>query len=291
MRPYYAKTKRILGECETLVEQLRERTERLHRSIIDPTDPGRIRTEPQVREPRMPWDSPRESRPYRPHDICLTPDPCRTCDPRASLRPLLTWALVVFLAGLVSGLFLRIIPAALGAEGSTSYRSFAVEPSAARAELVRREAMPETEAAVPRTAQASARANSHADDDPAGSEAAMAPQPSVLTTHGLAVTPPASAVLTVTRSGVEQMSRSAAIRHGLDPDWYAALIFCESSFRANARGAAGEIGAAQWMPSTWNSNAPRLSYVPADIHDPAKNVELAAFVISQDGGWRWTCAR
>ena len=219
--------------------------------------------------------------------------------PRASLRPLLTWALVVFLAGLVSGIFLasflRIIPAALGAEGSTSSRSF-VEPSAARAadrgaDLV--EARPRAQLGdVPRSApSAPARANSHADDDPAGSEAAMAPQPSVLTTHGLAVTPPASAVLTVTRSRVEQMSRSAAIRHGLDPDWYAALIFCESSFRANARGAAGEIGAAQWMPSTWNSNAPRLSYVPADIHDPAKNVELAAFVISQDGGWRWTCAR
>ena len=234
--------------------------------------------------------------------------------PRASLRPLLTWALVVFLAGLVSGIFLasflRIIPAALGAEGSTSSRSF-VEPSAARAadrgtDLV--EAWPRAQLGdVPRSAPpVPARANSHADDDaPMGSEAAMAPQPSV-TTHpydGLREDPSAPIVLgssdLPTSNEVAKQEpldvgaviRAAAAEFGVDPDELAALAFCESTLRVDAVGRAQEIGLFQWRPRTWESNAPRLGYTILDLTDPVAQARLTALVLREDGGWRWTCAR
>lgn len=218
---------------------------------------------------------------------------------------------MIFYPALIAGLSLGLLigALALGALSSTGGVSLVmsesapmgtdrlgVDGSAARVELVEHEAVPapdKPEQAVSSTVQASARATSHADDDPAGSEAAMAPQPSVLTTHGLAVTPPVSSVLTVTRSRVEQMSRSAAIRHGLDPDWYAGVIFCESSFRANARGAAREIGAAQFKGATfdWFSRLSGLGYAPSDIHDPYRNIDLAAWGMANGYAGHWTCAK
>lgn len=103
--------------------------------------------------------------------------------------------------------------------------------------------------------------------------------------------PPASAFPREDPAAVLEMIRTAALRYGLSPEWFTALIKCESSFRTDARGAAGEIGLAQWIPSTWESNRGRLGYSSADLYDPARNVELAAFVISQDGAGRWTCGR
>jgi len=280
---------------------------------LEPGDPGRIATEPQVREPRMPWDSPRESRLYRPHDICLTPDPCRTCNPRASLRPLLTWALAIFLAGAIAGSAVTFLAqsSVLGALLSTSYRSFAVESSAARAadrgtDLV--EAWPRAQLGdVPRSAPpVPARANSHADDDaPMGSEAAMAPQPSV-TTHpydGLREDPSAPVVLGSSAfptkievakqepPDVEAIIRASAAEFGVDPDEQLALALCESTLRVDAVGLAQEIGLFQWRPRTWESNAPRLGYTIADITDPVAQARLTALVFREDGGWRWSCAK
>src|SRR3990167_4060120 len=58
---------------------------------------------------------------------------------RASLRPLLTWALVMFLAGAIAGAAVMFLAQlALGAGGSTAVRPFAIEAPAARAELVHR---------------------------------------------------------------------------------------------------------------------------------------------------------
>jgi len=227
---------------------------------------------------------------------------------RASLWPLLRLVLLIFLSGALIGSAVTFLAqrSALGAEGSTSSRSF-VEPSAARAadrgaDLV--EARPRAQLGdVPRSAPpVSARANSHADDGPAASDAAMAPQPSVLTTRGLRDDPPASTVLgsaraapvaRYSRAHIEALSRSAAIRHGLDPDRFAALIFCESSFRSDALGAAGERGPAQFKQSTFDSftRLSGLPYVPSDIDDPERNIELAAWAIASGYASHWTCAR
>lgn len=63
--------------------------------------------------------------PHAPHRICLTRD-CERCEPKASARPLLTWALVIFLAGVAFGALLSS-----SSRGDNSGVTSAFESSAA----------------------------------------------------------------------------------------------------------------------------------------------------------------
>lgn len=132
-----------------------------------------------------------------------------------------------------------------------------------------------------------ARAYSHADDPtPAASEAASAPRPSSRED------PPARVVLPQEQPDVEAILRAAAREFGVSADELVAIAMCESSLRAVPRvGRAQEVGWFQWLPRTWEANAKRLGYTILDITDPVAQARLTAFVLREDGGWRWSCAR
>lgn len=130
-------------------------------------------------------------------------------------------------------------------------------------------------------------AYSHADDPtPAASEAASAPRPSSRED------PPARVVLGQEQPEVEAILRAAAREFGVSADDLVAIAMCESSLRAVPRvGRAQEVGWFQWLPRTWEANAKRLGYTILDITDPVAQARLTAFVLREDGGWRWSCAR
>lgn len=64
------------------------------------------------------------------------------------------------------------------------------------------------------------------------------------------------------------------------------IAACESDFKPQTLGAAGEIGIFQWLPSTWNSPG-----VVGDIHDTWNQTTNAAKFISQGYAYWWTCWR
>lgn len=147
-----------------------------------------------------------------------------------------------------------------------------------------------------------ARTTSHADDTLAASEVAPAPQPNVLTTHGLRDDPPAPVVLGSSFStkievakqeplDIEATIRSAAAEFGVDADELVRVAFCESSFRPLAVGRAQEIGVLQFLPRTFEANARRLGYTIADITDVRAQARVAAEMWSRDQAWQWSCAR
>jgi soluble lytic murein transglycosylase-like protein len=69
------------------------------------------------------------------------------------------------------------------------------------------------------------------------------------------------------------MIRSAATRHGVDPDMLTALVWVESSFQPDAVSPAGAIGLAQLMPGTARS-------LRVDPTDPAQNLEGSARMLA-----------
>lgn len=60
----------------------------------------------------------------------------------------------------------------------------------------------------------------------------------------------------------KSMARAIAIDHGIPPRLFSALIQTESSWKVNARGAAGEVGLTQLLPRT----ARHLGVDPHDVH-------------------------
>ena len=101
---------------------------------------------------------------------------------------------------------------------------------------------------------------------------------------------PASASPRQDPAAILAVIEAAAREFVVDPARLVALGMCESSLRTGAVGKAQEIGAFQWQPRTWESNAPRLGYTILDITDPVAQARLTALVLREDGGWRWTCA-
>lgn len=90
---------------------------------------------------------------------------------------------------------------------------------------------------------------------------------------------------------VEEMVRAAARLAGVDEHLMVRVAFCESSFRPDAVGAAGERGIFQFMPRTWAANAPRYGF-SADFDEafqPDANVLVAAAMFAAGKGHLWTC--
>jgi soluble lytic murein transglycosylase-like protein len=65
------------------------------------------------------------------------------------------------------------------------------------------------------------------------------------------------------------LARKAALDEGIDPDIFVRQIYQESGFDPDAVGLAGEIGIAQFLPSTAAS-------LGIDPHDPAASLKAAA---------------
>lgn len=67
---------------------------------------------------------------------------------------------------------------------------------------------------------------------------------------------------------------AAARRHGVDPPLFAALVWAESNFRADAVSHAGAIGLAQLMPGT-------AAGLGVDPHDPQDNLDGGARYLAE----------
>lgn len=77
-----------------------------------------------------------------------------------------------------------------------------------------------------------------------------------------------------------------------DVPMLAAVVACESGWNSLAVGAAGELGLAQIMPSTWE-NAQTYSDSPDIEHwmSPAANLYTAHEIKDQYGWSQWSCAQ
>lgn len=202
--------------------------------------------------------------------------------PKASLRPLATWALVIFLAGALAGsacTFLAQRPA-FGAEGSTVSLP-PVEPSAARAAHTRLfDGLPSTMADEARELSEPARATlpHHAEDVLSAASVTQREDP------------PTAVRVNELRVVLSAIHR-AAIEFGQHPGRMVGVAYCESSFDPTEVGDAGERGIFQFTEDTWTENAPALGYGPDDITDVVASSRVAAEMWSRGMQARWSCWR
>ncbi len=80
----------------------------------------------------------------------------------------------------------------------------------------------------------------------------------------------------------EQIIRTHADNHHLDPALLAAVVYVESRFDPNARSTAGAIGLMQLLPDTAKGIALRTGgrrFVVADLRDPEINVRYGSWYL------------
>jgi peptidoglycan lytic transglycosylase len=80
----------------------------------------------------------------------------------------------------------------------------------------------------------------------------------------------------------EQIVRTHAYNHELDPALVAAVVYVESRFDPNAESAAGAIGLMQLLPETAKGIALRTGgkrFVVADLRDPEINVRYGTWYL------------
>ena len=81
----------------------------------------------------------------------------------------------------------------------------------------------------------------------------------------------------------EQIIRTHAANHDLDPALVAAVVFAESRFDPNAESGAGAIGLMQLLPDTARGIALRTGghrFVVADLRDPEINVRYGTWYLA-----------
>jgi soluble lytic murein transglycosylase len=95
----------------------------------------------------------------------------------------------------------------------------------------------------------------------------------------------------------EQIIRTHARNHGLDPALLAAVVYVESRFDPNAESGAGAIGLMQLLPDTAEGIALRTGgdrFVVADLRDPEINVRYGSWYLDhlrdRYGSVQWALA-
>ena len=81
----------------------------------------------------------------------------------------------------------------------------------------------------------------------------------------------------------EQLVRTNARRHDLDPALVAAVIYAESRFDPNARSPSGAVGLMQLLPDTAKFIARKTGgtrFVVADLRDPEVNVRYGSWLLA-----------
>jgi len=67
------------------------------------------------------------------------------------------------------------------------------------------------------------------------------------------------------------------------------IIRCESNFNQNAIGKAGEIGIAQFLPSTWEFMKEKSGMCWLDINDANDQLRLLLWALQNGYANHWTC--
>lgn len=83
--------------------------------------------------------------------------------------------------------------------------------------------------------------------------------------------------------------REAEIRYKIPRGQLDRVVKCESNYRQSARGAAGEIGAAQFLPSSWQYFQNLSGKHHLSIHSASDQIELAAWAFANGYQHHWTC--
>lgn len=99
--------------------------------------------------------------------------------------------------------------------------------------------------------------------------------------------PPGPPVPVAAPGSIAQVIIDAALRHGLDPDFFLRVARCESNLNPRALNPGGPyIGLFQFHPNTFRANGGR------DIYDPYDQAETAARMFARGLGWQhWECVR
>lgn len=89
---------------------------------------------------------------------------------------------------------------------------------------------------------------------------------------------------------LEDYIKETAKKYEVDPQTMINTIKCESQFKIDAIGKAGEIGIAQFMPSTWKYFSSEFG-LSGDIYNPFDQVDMMAVAFSKNLQSHWTCYR
>jgi soluble lytic murein transglycosylase-like protein len=92
-------------------------------------------------------------------------------------------------------------------------------------------------------------------------------------------------------SSVEKIKESIvtfAYKYGVEKSSLITTLKCESGFSNYARGKAGEIGLAQYMPSTW-SYFNKIRGTNLDIYNIEDQIDMTAWAFSKGLNNHWTC--
>lgn len=66
------------------------------------------------------------------------------------------------------------------------------------------------------------------------------------------------------------------------------IVECESNWRENAVGEAGEIGVAQFMPKTWEWMS-EISGIKGDLYDTHDQILMLRWALKNGYEYHWTC--
>ena len=66
------------------------------------------------------------------------------------------------------------------------------------------------------------------------------------------------------------------------------VFYCESKFDNSAIGGAGEIGIAQFLPTTWEWMSKKYKFTD-NIHNPIAQIKLASLAFNDGLAYHWTC--
>jgi soluble lytic murein transglycosylase-like protein len=94
-------------------------------------------------------------------------------------------------------------------------------------------------------------------------------------------------------SNIEQIIRDAAVKHGLDPNWFVNLARCESGLNPNAINYGyyengNPSGLFQHISGYWAGRASAHGYPGASVFDPVANANVTASMW-KTGSHLWEC--
>ena len=88
---------------------------------------------------------------------------------------------------------------------------------------------------------------------------------------------------------VRDRIRLAAEKYGISYKWLLNVLICESGLKNEARGKAGEIGIAQFMPATFYSFAKIKGLENPNILNEDQQIDLTAWAFAEGLSYHWTC--
>jgi len=99
-------------------------------------------------------------------------------------------------------------------------------------------------------------------------------------------------VSAATPEELKLFARHVAVAQKINPVKFINTMRCESNFNQSARGLAGEIGVAQYLPNSFQKHKDLMGYGSLSIYSGFDQLALAALVWKEHPARmrEWTCA-